>query len=1109
MQYCNACGSENTDAAKFCSKCGMSLAARAPAPPPPRQPTLPLQSLLRNQYLVRKLLGQGGMGAVYLAEDRQVFNRLCVVKEMLPYYTTPAERQQAERNFEREARLLANLRNPGIPQVYSYFVENNRYYLVMEWVEGENLEECLTRLGAPLPESEVLSYALQLANILLYIARQNPPVIHRDIKLANIILGQNDQVKLVDFGIAKATAGTGLSTQMSIPLGTPGYAPPEQYSGQVEPRTDVYALGATLHHLLTGRDPRNEPPFHFPPVRSLAPGVSPEMADILTQMLQTDAALRPTPVELRAKLESLLAPLPTAQPRPFTFRSGDVAHNLSELAATCDRLWDEAIEHLYAGDFEPWLEQWNRRDLAVRAASIRRRGGDHSAGLEEFIRAMDHTMPMPALAMSQTTIDLGTVERGETHTVRVGVMNAGRGYLHGELAAGVPWVTVVPRTFGLMAGEQVTLRVTVDTSALDEGPLNQAIFEVRSNGGLEAVICQADVTWQPQLSLEPKGQLDFDPVLEGKEQPVSAMFVIRNTGGGTLEGHIATSAPWLQLDTDAFRLTSGQSVTVTAVAEPRALGIEKAQVADIQIVTLTGTTDFPARVRVQKTWYTGGSRVRDWVAYGLLVLLGYLGVAAPLSVGLAMLLGWPRPEDAIVGVLTAALALSPVGFYLSHRLISRLDEMEDYHHRGSLADELTPSSLGRKKLAWLTGAIAVMGMLLGWRFADWRPNEGTAVWVLAGGLVGAIAGSLLAAEGEPSPAIPSTPPWLARFWRGSTLATSPTYAIFRSLALSLTGGMMGLMAGTLVSGRIKPENALIGALLGLLMSSESHRRLSARLRWLLAHARLGGWMILGAYLAVTALALLQWRQPWTVVAGYGYLGFGLLSLQGLFRLVLLMVAAPLGALGGLWAADSAGQPWAQARRTFLGLVGVLTLVAFPAYLAAVVLVRVVKAGRAGDWVALLAVLGASVAAAWGVRERRARIETALAQARGAVTQVWDWLKAILPAAGQRTWGALGLTVDWNRVGKRLRLTALRGRVSSLSAVSRLRGWSRPTLAELSVEMTLPLVMGAVGTVVIVQEILAEIVVGLALMMGKVALYTLILLAMVVIAVLGVRYMRNR
>jgi tRNA A-37 threonylcarbamoyl transferase component Bud32 len=1105
MQYCNACGGENTDAAKFCSKCGAPLAAGTP---PPRQPTLPLQSLLHNRYLIRKLLGQGGMGAVYLAEDQQVFNRLCVVKEMLPFYTTPAERQQAEHNFQREARLLANLRNPGLPQVYDYFTESNRYYLVMEWVEGENLEDRMARLGAPLPESEVLGYALQLASILVYMARQTPPVIHRDIKPANIILGQDDQVKLVDFGIAKATAGTGLTATPSIPLGTPGYVPPEQYSGRVEPRTDVYGLGATLHHLLTGRDPRAEAPFHFPPVRTLSPGVSPELAEILTEMLQTDMALRPTPVELRTKLESLLAPLPTAQPRPFTFRSGDVAHNLPELAAACDRLWDGAIEYLYAGDFEPWLQQWNRPDLATRAASIRRRGGDRSAGLEEFIRAVDHTMPMPALALGQTTIDLGTVERGEMHTVRVGVMNAGRGYLHGEFVAGAPWVKALPQTFGLMAGEQTTVRVTMDTSALDEGPVQQAIFEVRSNGGLEAVICKADVTWQPRLSLEPAGQLDFAPVLEGKGQPVEAVFVVCNTGGGTLEGHIATSAPWLQLDTDAFRLTSGESLTVTAVAEPGGLGIGKAQVGSIHITTPMEAIDFPAWLRMQKAWYTGWSRAKTWLVYGLLVLLGYLGAAAPLSAGLAMILGWPQPDDAILGVLLAALVLSPAAFYLSKRWISRLDEMEDYHHRGSLADELVASRFSGKKLAWLAGVVTVMGLLLGWRFADWRPAEGTAVWVLAGGLMGAITGSLLAIEGEPSPAIPSTPSWLARFWRGSTLATSSTYTILRSLALALTGGMMGLMAGTLVSGRVKPENALIGVLLGLLMSSESHRWLGARLRWLLGHARLGGWMILGSYLAATAVTLLQWRQPWTV-AGYGYLLFYLPSLQGLIQLGLLIVAALVGAIGGLWAADGAGLPWARARRTFLGMTGVLAIAAFPVYLAAAILVRTVKAGAASDWIAVLAVLGESTWATWAMRARRARIEATLTQARRTVTQVWDWLKAMLPTAGQRAWKALGVTINWGRVGKRLRLSALGGRLSTLPVVSRLRGWSRPTLADLSAEMTIPLAVGAVGTTVIVQELLAKIIVGLALLLARTVLYILILFVVVVVIVLGVRYMRNR
>jgi len=1160
MQYCNACGAENTDTAQFCGQCGTPLGAGPVGPSPPRQSTLSLQTLLHNRYLVRKLLGQGGMGAVYLAEDQQVFNRLCVVKEMLPFYSTPAEKQQAEQNFEREARLLSSLRNPGIPQIYDYFIESNRYYLVMQWVEGENLEHRIAQQSGPLPEEDVRDYALQLANILVYIAKQNPPVIHRDIKPANIILDDEGKVSLVDFGIAKATTGTGQTGGMSIPLGTPGYSPPEQYSGQVEPRTDVYALGVTLHHLLTGRDPRNEPPFHFPPARTLAPGVSPEMEGILTETLRSDVALRPTPVELRAKLESLVAPQPTAQPQPFTFRSGDVVTSLFELAAACDQHWDEAIEHLYAGDFEPWLEQWNRKDLAVRAASIRRRGGDRSAGLEELIRAVDHTMPMPALALSQTTLDLGTVERGERRTFNVDVMNAGRGYLHGEAEIGVPWTRVSPRTFGLMAGEQSTLTVTVDTSDLDEGSVRQAIAEVRSNGGLEPLTCQADVTWQPQLSLEPQDQLNFGAVLEGEEQPspVTATFVVRNTGGGTLEGYIGASVPWLRLDTADFRLSSGGSVTVSAEADPDWSGGATAQVGHIQITTPTATLDLPAYVSIQKTWYTGGPRISAWLAYGLLVLLGYLGAAIPVSVGLAVWLGWPTPDDAIVTALLMGLVLSPVGLYLSQRWVSRLDELEDFHHRGSLADELVSSQFSWQKVAWLAGAGLVIGGLLGWRLADQLPGGGLALSLLAGGLMGAVAGVLLAAEGEPSPVLPSDPPWLANIWQGPTipilrqpsggvgaksydtvkldasdgtsdgtqgtaqvttstptqinvtLATSPTYAVLRSVVLMLIGGALGVMAGSLVYGQAQPKAALIGTLLGLLMSSESHRLLAARVRWLLAHARLAGWMILGAYLAVTAPMLLRWGQPWTIIAGYGRLDLHFPGLQELSWLVLLMAAAPVGAVSGLWVADGAGRPWPRAQRTFLGLVGTLAITSLPVYVILAVLMKALDAGPVGDWIVILAVLGAAAGAAWAMWARRAQVEAALAEARDVVSRGWELVKGILPAAGQRAWGALGLTANWSRLSGRIRLPNLRGRLSAPAWVGRLRSrWSRLTLAELSTEMTIPLTMGAVGTTVIVQEMLAKTLVGLTVGLGTVVLYTLVLILIIAASVVGLRYLRNR
>ena len=196
MAFCSNCGAQNAPAARFCAQCGHTLTGALPpslaphpsAPPPGVQPAgvqqpgvlLP-QTVLHTRYLIIRLLGQGGMGAVYLAQDKNAFNRRCVVKEMLPYYSNPAEKLKAEKDFEREARVLATLRFDGAPQVYEYFIEQGKYYLVMEFVEGENLEDRLARLGGRLPFDEVLDYGWQLANTLIYLARQTPPVIHRDI----------------------------------------------------------------------------------------------------------------------------------------------------------------------------------------------------------------------------------------------------------------------------------------------------------------------------------------------------------------------------------------------------------------------------------------------------------------------------------------------------------------------------------------------------------------------------------------------------------------------------------------------------------------------------------------------------------------------------------------------------------------------------------------------------------------------------------------------------------------------------------------------------------------------------------------------------------------
>jgi len=165
--------------------------------------------------------------------------------------------------------------------------------MVQEYVEGETLEERLERAKQPLKEREVLIAASEVLDILDYLAQQTPPIVHRDIKPANIIIGARDKrAHLVDFGIARAEVMRNVQRKQTSALGTPGYAPPEQYQGNADPRSDLYALAATLHHLLTKRDPRNHPPFAYPPVRALNSQLSAETERMLTRALINDVSLR-------------------------------------------------------------------------------------------------------------------------------------------------------------------------------------------------------------------------------------------------------------------------------------------------------------------------------------------------------------------------------------------------------------------------------------------------------------------------------------------------------------------------------------------------------------------------------------------------------------------------------------------------------------------------------------------------------------------------------------------------------------------------------------------------------------------------------------------------
>jgi serine/threonine protein kinase len=283
----------------------------------------PLQG---GRYQIIGQLGQGGMGAVYLARDMELFGRLCVVKQMRPFFASQSERRKAEEDFQREAEVLAQLNQPGhprIPEVYGYFVEGGDQYLVMKYIEGESLERRVERLKHPLAETEVIRSAGEVADALTYLHNRKPrPVIHRDIKPANIIVDPEDRIWLVDFGLARATTSSGARVMVAggktVAAGTPGYTPLEQWQMQPTPRSDIYALGATMHHLLTARDPRDRftsfPELDFELLRSFAqfqalpelrPDVSPALAQLVHRCLDPNPNRRPSAQQLEIELGRL------------------------------------------------------------------------------------------------------------------------------------------------------------------------------------------------------------------------------------------------------------------------------------------------------------------------------------------------------------------------------------------------------------------------------------------------------------------------------------------------------------------------------------------------------------------------------------------------------------------------------------------------------------------------------------------------------------------------------------------------------------------------------------------------------------------------------------
>ena len=484
--YCDACGSANRPQAKFCFSCGEPLQAVAPTPSPAKSsPTgeLPPNHLLKQRYYILTLVGKGGMGAVYKAQDLDFGKRLVAVKEMSLSSLGPQETFIAVGAFKREALLLAGLMHPNLPRIYDHFSENGRWYLAMDFIEGETLEKRLSRVqGGYLPVSEVLTIGIELCSVLEYLHGRQPPIIFRDLKPSNVMLASGGPLYLIDFGIARHfKPGQARDTGA---FGSVGYAAPEQYGkAQTSYRSDIYSLGATLHQLLSGSDPATTP-FRFAPLQSQRQAIPVELEALVMRMLNMDEGKRPASVAIikhelqriaaqrdKSKTAVLsLAPAPPAKVVPPTGITHVVYQNHTQRVLAV--AWSPDGKSIASAGCDPHVLVWDAFDTSTISAY---------SGHSTWVKALawsPHSSPAGLARIASA---------GADGTVQIWDANSGHNILtyhgHTNIVSTISWSP--DGTYIASGGYDKTVQVWHTTSG-------DKIFTSRSHKGLVTA-----VAWSP------------------------------------------------------------------------------------------------------------------------------------------------------------------------------------------------------------------------------------------------------------------------------------------------------------------------------------------------------------------------------------------------------------------------------------------------------------------------------------------------------------------------------------------------------------------------------------------------------------------------------------
>lgn len=521
LNTCPQCFASCSPQARFCVQCGSQLTsienttialpaaryvARAPFSARPICPG----NLLAGRYRIERRLGAGGFGATFLASDTQLNNRHCVVKQLtIDPQWSPQECIDALTIFRREAELLIQLNHPGhghIPEIYAYL--EAEACLVMKYIEGESLDTVLMRCpNQRLEVKEGLAYIRDICSALVYM--HNHPsgvVLHRDIKPSNIMLGIDRRVWLIDFGLARANPvqpRSAVAPGATVVAGTIGYTPPEQWQGNAQPRSDVYALAATLHTLLTGYIPQWDEadiqaiidgrPGAFPPARHFNSDIPEEVDELIRKCMAFEPVKRPTAEEMLRELDSLLQPRLVIQSP-----SGVDLANERQMARWGEQHWGAMADWLYDRNLPAQIERlWGKNKLAQEIHNLRQRYlTQRDAGVDAVLALLDPDdfgRQVPMFHLDRNVLDYGCLGASTRRAAWLTVVNSGRRYGIVWLEKLPHWIIADTTRLELAPGASMPVRLTVDTSRLSSGGLSRAELELCSCGATQPVVVQVQV----------------------------------------------------------------------------------------------------------------------------------------------------------------------------------------------------------------------------------------------------------------------------------------------------------------------------------------------------------------------------------------------------------------------------------------------------------------------------------------------------------------------------------------------------------------------------------------------------------------------------------------